>query len=99
MNIDKKETETEITFVLTDEFVTQNLPVLADEFTRFAKSDSRDAVIDLAFVQKLNSTAIAALIRFKNMLTEKGRSMLLVNTNENVLRVLELSGMDRFLLE
>jgi anti-anti-sigma factor len=99
MNIDRNETETETTFILTDELLTNHLPMITDEFTHFVRSDARDAIIDLAYVKRLNSAAIATLIRFKNMLTEKERSMLLVNTNENVLRVLELSGMDRFLLK
>lgn len=97
--MDRKETESEITFIITEELVAHNVTFLVNEFTRFARNDSRDAIIDLAFVQKINSMAIAALIRFKNMLAESGRSMHLVNTNETVLRVLEVSGMEKFLLE
>ena len=43
--------------------------------------------------------AIAAVIRLKNALTERGRSLHLINPNETVLRVLELSGLEKYLLD
>jgi anti-anti-sigma factor len=99
MNIERKETETETTFIITDEIFTHNINFLTEELTQFAKHNSRDAIIDLTSVQKIDSMSIAALIRFKNMLAENGRTMHLVNPNEPVLRVLELSGLDKFLMD
>ncbi len=99
MSIERKDTEAETTFIVTDELLTANINILNDELARFVKSDARDAVIDLAFVQKIESFSIAALIRFKNMLNERGRTMHLINPNEQVFRVLELAGLDKFLLE
>jgi anti-anti-sigma factor len=99
MSIERKESPLEIAFILTDELVNKSITLLTEEFIRFTKNDKRDAVIDLTNVKKLNSVAIAALIRFKNMLADDGRKMHLINTNETVLRVLELSGMERFLLD
>jgi anti-anti-sigma factor len=99
MNIERKDTEFETTFILLDELVSQNITVLQDEFNHFARTDTRDAIIDLTYVRKIDSISIATLIRFKNTLTDKGRTMRLSNPNENVLRVLELSGMDKFLME
>jgi anti-anti-sigma factor len=99
MNIERKETETETTFIITDELFAHNINFLTEELTQFAKNNTRDAIIDLTSVQKIDSMSIAALIRFKNMLAEYGRTMHLVNPNEPVLRVLELSGLDKFLMD
>jgi len=99
MNIERKENEFETTFVIMDDLVSHNMTMLSDEFSHFVRNDKRDAIVDLTFVRKIDSMSIATLIRFKNSMTEKGRSMHLANPNETVLRVLELSGMDKFLLE
>jgi anti-anti-sigma factor len=99
MNIERKENEFETTFVVMDDLVSHNMTMLSDEFNHYVRTDTRDAIVDLTFVRKIDSMSIATLIRFKNSMTEKGRSMHLSNPNETVLRVLELSGMDKFLLE
>jgi anti-anti-sigma factor len=99
MNFERKENEFETTFVILDDMVSQNTMLLSDEFNYFVRNDTRDAIVDLSFVRKIDSMSIATLIRFKNSMTEKGRSMHLANPTEAVLRVLELSGMDKFLME
>lgn len=99
MHIERKDTEGEATFIVMEEMTAQNVSGLTDELSHFVKSDSRDAVIDLSYVRKIDSMAIAALIRFKNMMTEEGRRMHLANPSDNILRVLDISGLDKFLLE
>ncbi len=99
MNIERKDSEYESTFLIMDELVSQNVSSLADEMALFIRNDTRDAIIDLSYVRKIDSVSIATLIRIKNSLAEKGRTMHLVNPNETVLRVLELSGLEKFLLE
>ncbi len=99
MNIERKDSEYESTFLIMDELVSQNVTFLADELNLFIKNDTRDAIIDLNYVRKIDSVSIATLIRIKNALAEKGRAMHLINPNETVLRVLELSGLEKFLLE
>ena len=99
MNIERKDSEYESTFLIMDELVSQNVSSLADEMALFIRNDTRDAIIDLSYVRKIDSVSIATLIRIMNSLAEKGRTMHLVNPNETVLRVLELSGLEKFLLE
>ncbi|MBN2160393.1 MAG: STAS domain-containing protein [Spirochaetes bacterium] len=99
MHIERKDAEGECTFIIMEEMTAQNVTGLSDELTHFVKTDTRDANIDLSYVRKIDSMAIAALIRFKNMMTEEGRKMHLVNPNDNILRVLDISGLDKFLLE
>ncbi|TFH43353.1 MAG: anti-sigma factor antagonist [Chrysiogenales bacterium] len=99
MNVERIDGESESTFVIMCELISQNITPITDEFNDFVKHDTRDAIIDLTSVRKIDSISIAALIRFKNMLSEKNRSMNMINPNETVLRVLELSGLEKFLLE
>ncbi|OHD63930.1 MAG: hypothetical protein A2176_14975 [Spirochaetes bacterium RBG_13_51_14] len=99
MNIERKDIEGESIFIIMDELVSHNISYLSDELHRFAKNETGDAIIDLTYVRKIDSMSIAALIRFKNMLADNGRTMHLINPSETVLRVLELSGLEKFLLE
>jgi STAS domain. len=99
MNIERKDTVGEAVFIIMDDLVSHNINNLTDEFNHFTRTDSRDAIIDLSYVRKIDSTSIAALIRFKNALAEDGRTMQLTNPNEIVLRILELAGLEKFLLE
>jgi anti-anti-sigma factor len=99
MHIERKDSNGETIFVIMEELVSQNINALTDELNRFVKTDNRDAVIDLSYVRKIDSISIAALIRIKNQLAEAGRSLHLTNPNESVFRVLELAGLEKFLLE
>ncbi|MBN1497708.1 MAG: STAS domain-containing protein [Spirochaetes bacterium] len=99
MNIERKDTEGEVTFIIMDELVSRNIPFLMDELNHFVRTEDRDAIIDLSYVRKIDSVSIASLIRIKNALAEDGRAMHLTNPNETVLRVLELAGLEKFLME
>ncbi len=99
MNIERKDTEGEVTFIVMDELISRNIPFLTDELNHFIRTEDKDAIIDLSYVRKIDSVSIASLIRIKNALNEKGRNMHLTNPNETVLRVLELAGLEKFLME
>lgn len=68
-------------------------------FNSFIREESRNAIIDLSSVTKLDSMTLAAFLRFKKKLNEKGRTLSLSNPSPGVMRVLELSGLDSFLLD
>jgi anti-anti-sigma factor len=99
MNIERKDTDGEAIFIIMEDLVSNNINNLTDELNHFTRTDTRDAIIDLTYVRKIDSMSIAALIRFKNALAEYDRTMQLTNPNETVLRVLELAGLEKFLLE
>jgi len=99
MNLERRDSAGETTFIIMDDLVSQNINNLMDELNHFARTDTRDAILDLSYVRKIDSISIAALIRFKNALAESERSMHLTNPSEMVLRVLELAGLEKFLLE
>jgi anti-anti-sigma factor len=99
MNIERKDSESEATFIIMDELVSMNVSTLMDELNHFIRTDTKDAIIDLSYVRKIDSISIASLIRIKNALAEDGRTMHLTNPNETVLHVLELAGLEKFLME
>lgn len=80
------------------EDVSQYLNILESSINDFIKNDSRDLTVDLKSLQVIDSLTLAAFIRFKRKLSLEGRDLKLVNYNDNVLRVIELSGLDDFLL-
>jgi len=90
---------TERIYILKDDLISTNIKKLEEEFNRFIMEDTRDIIVDLKHVAKIDSMSIAALIRIKKKLTEKDRTMKLINPNEGVLRVLDLSGLETYLLD
>ena len=87
------------TFVLKDEVISSKLIKIEEMLNTFIMEDDRNAIIDLANVTKIDSMSLAALIRVKNKLAKTGRTLNLINPGEGVMRVLELAGLDAFLLE
>ncbi len=73
--------------------------LLEEKINDFIKNDNRDLVLDLKELDLLDSSSLAAFIRFKRKLKATGRAMKLVNYNESILRVIELSGLEDFLLD
>ena len=64
----------------------------------FIRDDHRDIVIDLMHITKIDSMSIAAIIRIKNKLSDERRNQKLIKPNEGVMRVLELAGLESYLL-
>lgn len=73
--------------------------ILEQKVNDFIKNDGRDLVLDLKELNLLDSSSLAAFIRFKRNLKATGRDMKLVNYNESILRVIELAGLEDFLLD
>jgi anti-anti-sigma factor len=74
------------------------LSLLEEKVNDFVKNDNRDAVLDLKNLNLLDSSSLAAFIRMKRKIKADGRDLRLINYNESILRVIELSGLDDFLL-
>mgnify|MGYP001460035062 CR=1 FL=1 len=94
--IDYIDSSDERTFFIHNDVLSNHLD---DTFNEFVREDKRDAVIDLAAITKLNSMTLAAFLRIKKKLNEKNRNLYLSNPSPGVLRVLELAGLDSFLLD
>lgn len=74
------------------------LNIFESSINEFIKNDSRDIVVDMESLQIIDSLTLAALIRFRRKLSLEGRTFKLLNYNADILRVIELSGLDDFLL-
>ena len=94
--IDYIDSSDERTFFIQNDVLPTHIEELFNEFIR---EEKRDAVIDLTSVTKLDSMTLAAFLRIKKKLNEKNRNLYLSNPSPGVLRVLELAGLDSFLLD
>lgn len=90
--------ETERVFAVKNEEL-QHINILEEKILDFVKKDSRDVILDLENLYLFDSVALAVLIRIKRKLTGMDRSFKLINYNQTILRVIELSGLEDFLLE
>jgi anti-anti-sigma factor len=91
--------ENERIFILNKTEESFQLNLLEERINDFIKNDTRDIILDLKNLLILDSSSLAAFIRFKKNLKAGGRTMKLINYNESILRVIELSGLDSFLLD
>ena len=72
--------------------------IIEKKINEFMKGVEDELIIDLKELNTLDSSTLASFIRYKRKLTETGRTLRLINYNENILRVIELSGLEEFLL-
>lgn len=93
------DTENDRIFILHKTSDSFQINLLEEKINEFIKNDERDLVLDLKGLNLLDSSSLAAFIRFKRKLKATGRIMKLINYNESILRVIELSGLDDFLLD
>jgi len=93
------DSDDEKTFLLSQTNGNFQVNLLEEKINDFIKNDSRDLVLDLKGLSLLDSTSLAAFIRMKRNIKAAGRQMRLVNFNESILRIIELSGLDDFLLD
>ncbi len=98
MNMDIVDTSEDRTFIIQDELVAVKVLKFEQKLNDFIRDDHRDIVIDLMHITKIDSMSIAAIIRIKNKLSDEGRNLKLINPNEGVMRVLELAGLESYLL-
>ena len=80
----------------TDDIFQKN--IIEKKIFEFIKTVEDELILDLGELTTLDSSTLAAFIRFKRKLAETGRTLKLINYNENILRVIELSGLGGFLL-
>ncbi len=99
MKYEINDTDGERIYILHNDLLSSSIVQLENELNNFINDDERDIVLDLKNISKIDSVSIATIIRIKKKITEKGGSLNLTNPNESVFRVLELSGLDSFLLE
>ena len=93
------ETDEEKIFIIKKETINNSVNQIEDIVMEFIEKDHRDAIIDMVNVKKINSLFLATLIRLKKNLESKNRNLSVINPNENVLNLLQISGLDSFLLE
>lgn len=93
------DSDSERIFVIQKTSDSFQISLLEEKINDFIKNDTRDMTLDLKALSLLDSTSLAAFIRFKRKLKATGRNMKLVNYNESILRVIELSGLEEFLLD
>lgn len=99
MKIVTIESDDSKTFILKGEIDSPSLINLENTLNDFVDNDERDAIINLESIQKINSLSLAVFIGCKRKLSDTNRKFKLVNPNENVIRVLEMASLDKFLLE
>lgn len=70
-------------------------PHLRSQIAETIKHGARRLVLDFSAVTFIDSTGVGVLVGTMAKLEEVGGSMAVVCTQENVLRVLEMTGLDR----
>jgi anti-anti-sigma factor len=72
---------------------------LDEQIARLIEGDSRDVVIDLKGLARIDSMTLALLLGFKNDMAKRNRKLRVRNPENSVRRVFEMATLDTFLLE
>ena len=72
---------------------------LDEQIARLLEGDSRDIIIDLKGLTRINSMTLALLLGFKNDMTKRNRKLRVRNPENRVRRIIEMATLDTFLLE
>ncbi len=99
MNMQITENDNEIIIAFTVDLVSSHIGDIENEVNRVLKDNTRDVIFNMKDVSKIDSMSLAAIIRIKNKLSDKGRNLLLTNTGEGVMRIIDLAGLNDYLLE
>ena len=87
----------EITIVLGGELDMCAAPALRDALRRAIAARVPNVIVDLTDATFTDSTAIGEFLEASSQLREAGRRLLLICTNRNVLRTVEIAGLSRHL--
>jgi anti-sigma B factor antagonist len=85
----------ETTIVLGGELDMCSAPALRDALTRAIEARVKHVIVDLTDATFVDSTAIGALMVATREIRESRGQLSLVCANRNVLRTLEIAGLDR----
>lgn len=97
--MDFTDNDIERTYLLNKDLESNYIKEIEAELNKYIHNDTRDVILDLRRVMKIDSMSIAALIRIKKKLQENSRTLKITNPNEGVLRILDLSGLETYLMD
>jgi anti-sigma B factor antagonist len=87
----------ETTIVLGGDLDMCAAPAIRDALRRAVDAGSMHVIVDLANATFVDSTAIGALYEAATRLRESGGRLSLICTNRNVLRTIQIAGLERHL--
>jgi anti-sigma B factor antagonist len=88
----------ETTIVLGGELDMRAAPALRDALRRAIERRVKHLMVDLSDATFVDSTAIGALLKASEQVREAGGRLGLICTNRNVLRTVEIAGLNRHLV-
>lgn len=95
--VDTHTTDGAITFTLHGELDLLSSPILARAFEPVAQSDAELIMVDLRGLEFMDSTGLHVLVHAQQQAHESGRRFALIRGDEQVQRLLELSGVSEVL--
>ncbi len=99
MKITITDSVTDITIAFNVDLVSAHIGDIEKEIYRVLKDNDKDVIFDMKEVSKIDSMSLATIIRIKNKLAESGKNLHLTNTGEGVIRIIDLAGLNEYLLD
>lgn len=91
----REESSDDVAFIMADGYVDFDAaPALKQNIVRQIDEGSRHLVIDLSAADFIDSTAIGVLVGALKRLQDRGGSLAVVCTNDNIRNVFEIVGLD-----
>lgn len=97
MNIIVDESEQQVTVKFSGEVDMLGIKELKDKLFQISDEKNKNMAIDLSSASYLDSSAIGMLLSINKKLKNAGKELKLINVPENIMKILELSSLNRIL--
>lgn len=82
---------------VTGEIDMSNAPELSDFLAQLIESEQRDLAMDLSGIEFMDSSGLGVLVKAHQLLAEREQSLVLRSPSPQVMRTLEVSGLNNVL--
>ncbi len=93
------ETEDERIYVIKELDIFPHIKLLEEHVEVFIRNDHRNLVFDMRNLDAVDSMFLSAIVRFKTRLSIGGRSFLIKNYNNHILKCFQLLHLDGHMLD
>ena len=94
LSIDVREQGPQCVVVLAGELDMQTAPDLSDRLTGLIDGGCRDVVVDVAGLEFMDSSGLAAILGGHKALRERDGKLVLVSPNEHLIKMVRITGLD-----
>jgi len=94
-----KNTDNERIYYLSETDVFFHIKYFEENVENFINNDHRNLILDMNDLESIDSTFLSVVVKIRTGLTTRGRSLQIINYNEQILKYFQLLNLESHLLK